>query len=166
MLSVAYPNSMTNQHSLKKSLQLMNNSVHFQSPSMSFPKHNLLKTRFNSPLQLMTQTSKQESSNEHHWYTSNAYSPGITKIYFIQALTKCFKPSHNISLGRASAHKLKTWWNIATLATITRHIERSMDMYLFQTSNKLLSHGTWLQFILSNHGSFHSCHIPWNQKSL
>jgi hypothetical protein len=96
---------------------------------------------------------EQESFNEHHWYSSKenlqslptfapTYSPGITKAYFIQELTEYFKPSHNISLGPAYAHKLKTLSNIATLANITRHKERSMDTYLFQTSNKLLTHGT------------------------
>jgi hypothetical protein len=34
--------------------------THFQSPLMLFPKHNLPITRFNSALQTMTQTSKQE----------------------------------------------------------------------------------------------------------
>jgi hypothetical protein len=68
-----------------------------------------------------------------------AYSPGITKTYFIQELTECFKPSHNISLGPGYAHKLKTSSNIATLANITRHKERSMDTYLFQTSNKQIA---------------------------
>jgi hypothetical protein len=63
------------------------------------------------------------------------------KIYFIQVPTECFIPSLNISLGPAYAHKLKTLSNIATLANITKQKERSMDTYLFQTSNKLLIHG-------------------------
>jgi hypothetical protein len=58
-------------------------------------------------------------------------------------------------------HKLKTLWNIATLANITRHKERSME-----TNNKLLTHGTQLQLTPSDHGSFCSCHILQNQKSL
>jgi hypothetical protein len=61
---------MINQHFLKKSWHLINSSLHFQLLLMSFPKHNLPITRFNSALQTMTQTLKQESSNEHHWYTS------------------------------------------------------------------------------------------------
>ncbi len=180
MLSLAYQNltnHMTNQHFLKKSLHSMNNSMHFQLSLMLFPKHNSPITRFNSALQTMTQTSKQESSNKHHWYTSKEksqslptftpmYSPGITKTYFIQVLTECFKPSHNISVGPAYAHKLKTSWSISTLANITRHKERSMDTYLFQTNNKLLTCGTQLQSIPLDHGSFCSCHILQNQKSL
>jgi hypothetical protein len=39
-------------------------------------------------------------------------------------------------------------------------------MYLFKTSNKLLTHGTWLPSIPSDHGSFCSHHILWNPKSL
>jgi hypothetical protein len=92
----------------------------------------------------------------HHWYTSKekshslptftpVYSPGITKIYFIQSPTEYFIPSCNISLGPAYAHKLKTSSNIATLANITRHNKRSMDTYLFKTHNKSLTHGTQLQ---------------------
>jgi hypothetical protein len=80
--------------------------------------------------------------------------------------TKCFIPSLNISLSPAYAHKLKTLSNIATLANITRHKERSMDTYLFQISNKLLIHGIWLQLIPSDPGSFRSCHSLWHQKSL
>jgi hypothetical protein len=47
---------------------------HFQSPLMLFPKHNSPITKFNSALQKMTQTSKQEQSNKHHWYTSREKS--------------------------------------------------------------------------------------------
>jgi hypothetical protein len=94
------------------------------------------------------------------------YSPVITKIYFIQVPTECFIPSCNISLGPAYTDKLKTLWNIATLANITRHKERSMHAYLFQTNNKLLTHGTQLQLTPLDHGSFRSCHILQNKKSL
>jgi hypothetical protein len=38
----------------------MNKLMHFQSPLMLFPKHNLPITRFNSAWQTMTQTLKQE----------------------------------------------------------------------------------------------------------
>jgi hypothetical protein len=58
-----------------------------------------------------------------------AYSPGITKTYFIQAPTEFFIPTLNKSLGPAYAHKLKTLSNIATLANITRHKERNTDTY-------------------------------------
>jgi hypothetical protein len=81
------------------------------------------------------------------------------KTSFIQVLTKCFIPSCSISLGPAYAHKLKTLWNIATLANITRHKERSMDTYLSWTNNKLLTHGTQLQLTPLYHGSFRSHHI-------
>jgi hypothetical protein len=43
---------------------------------------------------------------------------------------------------------------IATLAKITRHKGRNMDTYLLKTSNKLLTHGTWLPMTPSDHGSF------------
>jgi hypothetical protein len=95
-----------------------------------------------------------------------AYSPGITKTYFIQPPTKCFIPSLNISLGPAYAHKLKTLSNIATLANITRHKEQIMDTYLFQTRNKSLTHGTQLQWTPLDHGSFCSHHILQNQTTL
>jgi hypothetical protein len=81
-------------------------------------------------------------------------------------LTKCFTPSCNISLGPAYTLKLKTSWNIARLANIARHKERSMDTYQFWTNNKLLTHGTQLQLIPLDHRSFHSHHNLQNQKSL
>jgi hypothetical protein len=46
--------------------------------------------------------------------------------------------------------------NIATLANITRHKEKSMDTYLFRTSNKTLIHGIQLQSTPSDPGSFRS----------
>jgi hypothetical protein len=90
----------------------------------------------------------------------------ILTWYHEQAPTECFIPSRSISLGPAYAHKSKTLSNIATLANITRHKEKSMDMYLFRTSNKSLIHGIQLQSTPLDPGSFRSRHTLLNQKSL
>jgi hypothetical protein len=172
-------NCMKNQHFLKESLHLMNNLMHFQSRLMSFPKSNSPITRFKSTLQTMTQTSKQESSNEHHWYTSKeklqslptfapTYSHRIMKTYFIkQGADQLFQTiSQHLTWPSLCTQVENFIKNIATLASITRHKERSMDTYLFQTSNKSLIHGTRLQSTPLDHGSFCSRHILQNQKSL
>jgi hypothetical protein len=84
------------------------------------------------------------------WYHENLLHPGADRM---------FHTISSISLGLAYAHKLETLSNIATLANITRHKERSMDTYLSQTNDKSLTHGTQLQLTTLDHGSFRSCHI-------
>jgi hypothetical protein len=91
------------------------------------------------------------------WYHENLLHPGANQMF--HTISQHFTWP---SLGT----QVENFVNIATLANITRHRERSMDTYLFRTSNKLLIHGIQLQSTPSDPGSFRSCHTLGNQKSL
>jgi hypothetical protein len=91
------------------------------------------------------------------WYHENLLHPGADRM-FHTILQHFTWPSLRTQVKNFMKH--------CNTCNISRHRERSMDMYLFQTSNKLLIHGIQLQSTPLDPGSFRSHHTLQNQKSL